>query len=160
MSQIQTGQAIRLSMFNPRTGKPQTVGIFNDCSIQYSYGASPIYILGRTGPAMIQFTHQEPVTVRMRAWRIDDHGPFVDAMLPPLQDLLTNPTTQLTLISRELEAAGRDGTIAEISGLVITGFDQTTSIRNTVEYTVSGMGTLLRDESQANAEAPGATQLP
>lgn len=157
---VTSGHRIKLAMLDPQTGRSKVVGIFNDVTLGVGLGATPVYILGRSSPAAIQFTHSEPITFRARAWRVIDAGPYVDGGVPKLQDLLSNPTTTATLMDRQLEADGRDATIGEVTGLVITGFDQTVSIRNLVEYTVSGMGILFRDESAKNAEGPGATDLP
>lgn len=136
------------------------VGIFSDVTYSMAYGAQAIFILGRTSAAALQYTHAEPVNVRMRAWHVNTHGPFVDGMLPKLQDLLANNYTRLTLIDRQAEIDGKDAVIGEITDLLITGFDSGVSIRNLKEYTVSGMGILLRDESAKNVEGPGAADLP
>jgi hypothetical protein len=157
---VVSGHRIKVGRFNPATGKTEIVGIFSEVSFNVNVGAVPIFILGRSSAAAIQYTHMEPISVRMRAYRSIDHGPYVDGGMPLLQDLLKNEYTRLSLYDRQLELDGRDGLIGEITDMVITGFDTSVSSKNVVEYTVSGMGILIKDESAKNAEAAGATDLP
>lgn len=161
MSQkVLSGHRVKVSVFNVKTGTSQVVGIFNNATITYAYGAQAVFILGRTSAAALQFTHAEPVTFRLGAWRVDEHGPFVDGMVPELQDLLANDYITLTVLDREKEIENKDAKIGEIKSAIVTGFDESMNIRQLVEYTVSGMGIFYSDESSANAEGAAATDLP
>lgn len=154
------GGRVKVSLLDPSTGKPRVIGIFSDVSYTIRYGATPIFVLGRTSVAKIQLTHAEPIELRMRAWREVEHGPFAEGIMPRLQDLLTDPTTRLTLIDRELESAGKDAVIGEVTDVVVTSVDVGYSIRNVSEQSFSAMGVFHNDESVKNAEPPGATDLP
>ncbi len=163
MSQkVLSGHRIKVSRYNPETGKSKVLGIFNSVSISLSYGAQPVPILGRTSVAAIQYTHMDPINVRAGAWRAVNHGAFADegVGLPLLQDLLKNTYTKLTLLDRQLELDGKDAVVGEITDMVWTGFDVSHNVRQLVEYTCTGMGILYRDESAQNVEGAGATDLP
>lgn len=157
---VLSGHRVKVSRLDPVTGRSSVVGIFSDVTYSSAYGAQAVFILGRTSAAALQYTHAEPINVRMRAWHVVDHGPYVDGMLPKLQDLLKNDYTQMTLLDRQREIDGVDADIGTIKNLIITGFDSSVSIRNLKEYTVSGMAILYSDESAKNVEGAAAADLP
>lgn len=163
MSQkVLSGHRVKVSRYNPDTGKSKVLGIFNSVNFSVSLGVAPVPILGRTSVAALQYTHMDPIQVRAGAWRAVNHGPYADegVGLPLLQDLLKNTYTKLTLLDRQLENDGKDAVIGEIVDMLWTGFDVGHNVRNLVEYTATGQGILYRDESGQNVEGPGAADLP
>lgn len=164
MSQkVLSGHRVKIAVYSVATGKSQVLGIFNSVSVSAANGAQAVFILGRSSAAAIQFTHAEPINVRCTAWRAINHGPFATdggVGMTLLQDMLKNEYTRLTMLDRQLENDGKDAVIGEVTDMLWTGFDSTKNIKSLVEYTVTGMGILYRDESGKNVEGPGATNLP
>jgi hypothetical protein len=137
----------------------KTVGIFSDCSWGLRYDAQPVYILGRFSAAEIGYTAQETVQVSARGFRIVDHGPHEDAKVPKLQELLNHQDITLAIYDRQ---SGKK--LATITGCRPIGYETSVSSRALQEMTVTFMGLLLDDESDATkgpaAENADSTNLP
>lgn len=131
------------------------VGIFNNVSYGVAYDANPIYLLGRFNPAEIALTGQEPVSVTASGWRMIDEGPHVQAKVPHLKDLLSNPTIMLTIVDRQ---SGE--TIMHVDQCVVTGYTTSLASRTPQEITVNFMGLAITDESDPNDGDAGAVNLP
>lgn len=162
MGKVVSGARAKVAIVDPTTGLPKVLGIFNQVSYDFGYGAQDVYILGRTGPAEIEYTHQEPVTLRLNAWRTLDHGPFAidGGHLPHLQDVLTSEYVEITLIDRQREKQGSDGRFAIVRRFRLLTFSTTINNRQLAEYSVTGRGIIYEDEAGANTEDETATDLP
>lgn len=157
---VMNGARAKMGIYDPTTGQTHIVGIFNNVSYNMTYEAQPAYILGRFSAAEIDFTSADLVSITATGYRVIDHGPFVEAGVPKLQDLLLSEYITLVIIDRQREAVNGDGRIATFRNCRATGFSTTISARNLEEITVNFVGISMDDESTANAEHPTSTNLP
>jgi hypothetical protein len=135
--------------------KVDFVGIFNNVSYGMTLDAQPAYILGRYGPAEIDYTAMEPVRISCTGWRVVHHGAHVDAKIPNLKDLLTHEYLTLVIVDRQTNAA-----IATFRQVRPVSYDTTINARNLNEITCTFMGILVDDEDTENAETANAADLP
>lgn len=150
-----TGARAQLMIVDPNTGEGKVMGIFNNVSLGLTYGAEPIFILGRYSPAEIVYTSQEAVTVTASGWREVNFGPHVIAKVPRLQDLLQHEYIELAIFDRQTNQR-----IAKIHSVRPTSWSTTIANRQPEEIQVTFLGLLVDDESVTNAETPGASDLP
>lgn len=159
-SKVMTGARAKLAVYDPVTGLPKVIGLFNNVSWGLSYEAQEAYILGRYSPADITYTAQNPVNITCSGYRVIEHGPHVDGGLPRLQDLLLFQYIEMSIIDRDREIQGLDGRVAKFHSVVPTGYTTTVNARNQQEMSMTFVGILVDDESVDNSESPGATSLP
>ncbi len=95
-----------------------------------------------------------------RGFRDIEHGPFVEAGLPKLQDLLLSEYISLDIFDRQREALGLPASIAHFKNCRATGFNTTISARQLEEVTVHFVSLGMDDESAINSEGAFATDLP
>jgi hypothetical protein len=153
---VMSGARAKLGILDPATGQAQYLGIFNNVSYGLTYDAQPAYILGRYGPAEIDYTAQEPVNISASGWRVINHGAHADAKVPNLKDLLNHEYLTLTIVDRQ----NPNVNIATFRNVRPTGYSTTLSARNLEEITVTFVGIFVDDESTSNAEHPTALSLP
>lgn len=163
------GARAKVAIVDPATGSARVIGIFNSISYSVQYGAQAAYILGRYSPAELIYTHSEPIQMTLTGWRQVGQGPYATSglpggspsgIVPKLQDLLTHEYVQISVIDRQLQAQGKDATIALIKQIRPTGYSISVANRQMSEVQMTAMGILIDDESTANDEAAFATSLP
>lgn len=157
---VMNGARAKMGIYDPSTGLTRIVGLFNNVTYNMTYEGQPAYILGRFSAAEYDYTSMDLITITASGFRVIDHGPYVDAAVPKLQDLLLSDYISLTIIDREREAQGLDGRIAIFKNVRPTGFNTTISARNLEEITVHFVALTMDDESATNAENQGSTDLP
>jgi hypothetical protein len=157
---VMSGARAMVGILDPATNEVAFVGLFNNVSYGLTYDAQPAYILGRFGPAEIDYTAQEPVNITCSGWRVIDHGPHKDAKVPALRELLTHEYIQLAVVDRQPRADGSFTRIATFKQVRPTGYSTTISARNLEEVTVTFVGVRVDDESESNEEAASALNLP
>lgn len=142
------------------------IGIFNNVSYGVQYDLSPVFILGRTAAAEIDYTGMEVVQLTASGFRIMENGPFavVDkdsgaSLIPKLQDVLNYQDIVISLHDR-LETDPTKGVIMELTNCKPQGFTSSVGARGLQEITVTFLGIHLSDESGSNAEDPTAVDLP
>ena len=133
----------------------QIVGIFNQISWNYTLDLRNIDILGRFSTAAVITTGMEPVEVSCSGYRAVGAGPQVAARVPRLQDLLTVPYIELTVIDR---ASGE--TIAKIHQSSSSGYSTSVDAKGIMTLSAHYRGLLIDDESVQNVESSGASSLP
>lgn len=153
MSKVITGARAQLSISGPNGAG--VVGIFNNVSWGMSYGAEPIFILGRYSPDEIVYTSQEAVSVSASGWRVIDNGAHVAAQMPSLDEIMTSPYLELIITDRQ---TGKK--IAHIHSVRPTSYNTSLANRQPEEISISFMGLLVDDESTINQELGSATKLP
>ena len=150
-----TGARAQLMIIDPNTGEGKVMGIFNNVSVGLTYGAEPIFLLGRYSADEIVYTSQEAVTVTASGWRVVNFGPNVIAKVPKLADLLQHEYIELAIFDRETNQR-----IAMIHSVRPTSWSTTIANRQPEEIQVTFIGLLVDDESTVNTELPGASSLP
>jgi hypothetical protein len=130
------------------------VGLFTSCQWGVTYDAVPSYILGRYSPAEITYTGQEAISVTATGFRVVDNGAYVAAGLPKLQDLMTHSDIALALYDRQ---TGKQ--IFTVVGVRPTGYSSGTAARSISDFTVNYLGLRAEDESGAQGEGSGASDL-
>ena len=143
-----TGARAIFQIMNPNSNKPQTVGIFDNCSYNLTYDVQPAYILGRFSPAELGYTAQEPVNITCSGWRVINHGPHDDAQVPHLADLLLHQYLTMQVVDRQTGL-----TIATFESVRPVGYNTSIQARQLETITVNFMGLLVDDESGTNAES-------
>ena len=133
------------------------VGIFNSVSYGVSYGADPIYVLGRFSAAEIVLTGMDAISVTASGFRVINGGPYKVASVPKLQDLLNHEDITLALFDRQ---STDNKPIMTVVGVRPTGYDTSVSARGLQDLTVKFMGLTLSDEDGDQDETAGATQYP
>ncbi len=154
-AKVMTGARAQLMIVDPNTQEGRVVGIFNNVSYGLTYGAEPIFLLGRYSPDEIVYTSQEAVAVTASGWRVIDSGPHALVKVPKLADLLNHEYLELAIFDRQTNKR-----IAKIHSVRPTSYNTTLANRQPEEISVTFMGLLLDDESTENAELPGASTLP
>jgi len=154
-AKVMTGARAQLMIVDPNTGEGKVMGIFNNVSVGLTYGAEPIFLLGRYSPDEIVYTSQEAVTVEASGWRVVEFGPHVVAKVPQLSDLLLHEYIELAIFDRQTNER-----IAKIHSVRPTSWSTTISARQPEEIRVTFIGLLVDDESTTNAELPSASTLP
>jgi hypothetical protein len=157
---VMSGARAKMGIYDPSTGLTRVVGLFNNVSYNMTYEGQPAYILGRYSAAEYDYTSMDVISITASGFRVIDHGPYVDAALPKLQDLLLSEYISLTIIDRQREAQGLDGRIAIFKNVRVMGFNTTLSARNLEEVTVNFVALTMDDESTINAESAGSADLP
>lgn len=155
VAKTMTGARAQLMIVDPNTGEGRVVGIFNNVSYGLTYGAEPIFLLGRYSPDEIVYTSQEAVAVTCSGWRVVGQGAHVAAKLPKLADLLNHEYLELAIFDRQTSQR-----IAKIHSVRPTSFNTTLANRQPEEISITFLGLLVDDESTENAELPGASSLP
>lgn len=130
------------------------VGVFTSCQWGVNYDAQPSYILGRYSPAEITYTGQEPISVSATGFRVVDNGAYVAAGLPKLQQLMTHEDIALAIFDRQ---TGKQ--IFTVTGVRPTGYTSGTAARSISDFSVNYLGLRSEDESGAQGEASGASDL-
>lgn len=156
-----SGARAKLGIYDPATAKTSVKGIFNNVTYNFTYDVQPAYIIGRYGPAELDYTAMEVVNITCSGWRVFGHGAHVEAAVPRVQDLMLSDYITLALIDRQTEEqGGGDGRFATITSVRPTGYSSTISARGLVEVTITFAGIMLSDESTNNAESATSTSLP
>lgn len=130
------------------------VGIFTSCQWGVNYDAIPSFILGRYSAAEITYTGQEAISVTATGFRVVDNGAYIAAGLPKLQDLMTHEDIALSLFDRQ---TGKQ--IFTVVGVRPTGYTSGTAARSVSDFTVNYLGLRAEDESGAQGEAAGSSDL-
>ena len=130
------------------------VGVFTSCQWGVNYDAVPNFILGRYSPAEITYTGQEAISVTATGFRVVNNGAYVAAGLPMLQDLMTAQDIALAIYDRQTGLQ-----IFTVVGVRPTGYSSGTAARSISDFTVNYLGLRAEDESGAQGEAAGASDL-
>lgn len=132
----------------------RVVGLFTSCSWGLSYDAAPSYILGRSSPAEVTYLGQEAISVNASGFRIVDNGAHVAAAVPKLQELLQHEDISLSIFDRQTQKQ-----IMTVVGVRPTGYSTDVSARGISSFSCSFLGLRLEDESGAQGESAGASDL-
>src|SRR4051812_16727508 len=109
---VMSGARAKMSIYDPATGLSHVVGLFNNVSYNMTYETQPAYILGRYSAAEVDYTSMDLIAITCSGFRVIEHGPFVEAGLPKLQDLLLSEYITLDIFDRQREALGLPASIA------------------------------------------------
>jgi hypothetical protein len=149
-----TGARAKIVIANPNAdGYTGVVGMFSDCSFSYSLDLQPIYILGNAGPVESVYTAQEPIRVTCNGFRSVDNGPFAQAGMPPLNQLLTHEYMQIELFDRQ---SGKS--IGIVKQCRPQGFDSGVSARQITSMSLTYMGLLFSDETTEERSSAGKNE--
>jgi hypothetical protein len=162
MGQVMSGPRAKVALYLPSTGLSQVVGIFSSIDYGLNYVTEPAFTLGRFSAAALDYVSQDIIGITCSGFRVLKHGPFVDAGIPALQDLLLSDYIQLSIIDRqsELQGAG-DARMAKFFSVRPTGFTTGANARSLQQMTFHYSSLSLGDESlPSGSEGPGATSLP
>lgn len=149
------GARAKVAIYDPVIGATRIVGIFNSFSYAVTHDVQPAFILGRFSAAELTTTAVEPVNITAGGWRVVNHGPYIEARLTPLRNLLFQQYLTLTVIDRQTKL-----NVGTIRGCLPTGYSATLTARQLMEGTHTYLGLLMDDESTQQAEDPTATDLP
>jgi hypothetical protein len=155
-----SGARAKVCLYDPATGLTHIVGIFTNVSYHMTYETQPAYILGRFSAAEVDYTSMDLVAITCSGFRVNDHGPYAEAGLPKLQDLLLSDYISLAIIDRQREALGQDARVAIFKNCRATGFSTTINARSLQDMTVNYVALGMDDESTTNSEGALATNLP
>jgi len=136
----------------------RSIGIFSQVSYSLVYDVSPVFILGRLGPAELGYTAQEAVSVSCSGWRVLDSGPHArtGGNVPFVNNLLTQDDVTITIYDRVTAKP-----IMTVVGCKCQGYSTSISHRQMQEITVNFIGLSISDESPvSNVEGAGANSMP
>ncbi len=134
----------------------QLIGIFSSFSYGSTYDVAPVPILGRHSVAELVYTGVEPVRCSATGWRVVGNGPHVAGSMPNVKDLLTADYIELAVVDRQDPTI----TIAHIKSVRPESYSSTIATKSLTEVTHSFVGILVDDETETNAEAAPAADLP
>jgi hypothetical protein len=162
MGQVMSGARAKVALYLPSTGLSQVVGIFSSIDYGLNYQTEPAFTLGRFSAAANDYVSQDIIGITCSGFRVIKHGPFVDAGIPALQDLLLSDYIQLSIIDRQTELLRNgDARMAKFFSVRPTGFTTGMNGRSLSQITFHYQALNLGDESlPSGSEGPGATTLP
>ncbi len=131
------------------------VGIFESVSYNKSYGTEPVHGLGRYSPSEIVVTSSEAVTLSCGAFRVVGQGATVLPKMPKVQDLLNLEAVTIVVVDRQTNKA-----IFTALGCIPNSESGAHNARAASRVTIGYTGTIASDESGAQGESAGATNLP
>lgn len=149
MSKVLTGARAIVEVDN------QIVGIFESCNYGANIGAEPHFILGRFSAAEITANSYEAVSANCSGFRVVGNGVHTLPKMPKVQDLLNLGAITLTVRDRQTNE-----TIARITGCVPISYSSGVNARASSRVQITYLGLILNDESGAQDESSGATNLP
>ena len=154
---IMSGARAIVTMIDPAGQTTKTLGIYNNLSYHVVYDVQAAFILGRYGPAALDYTAVEAVNITAQGYRVINHGPHADAMVPLIQDLMTVGDLTFLITDR----ANPTIILAKITGVRSTGYSTALTAKQLEELTLPYMGLLVSDENLTeNGEGSDAAQLP
>jgi hypothetical protein len=159
-AKVMNGARAKLAIIE--NGKSRYVGLFQNVSYGLTYSAEPVYILGNFAPVEIEYTSQDAVQITCSGWRVIERGPFAEASVPKLQDLLLHEYMELVIEDRQSRERGLPDQIVRIAkfrNVRPIGFSTQISARQLEEITVNFIGIKVDDESADNHESTTAPQL-
>lgn len=133
----------------------QVAGTFSSFSYSVSQDVQPAFILGSFTAAELTTTAQEPVSCSATGWRVVGNGPYQQAGMTRVQDLLTQPYTTITVLDRQT-----GNVVAKIRSVKTASFSSTISTKAQTEVSYSFIGIMMDDETVDIAETQGAATLP
>ncbi len=159
---VMSGARAKLNIVDPNTGSTHAVGLFSNVSYHLTYETAPAFVLGRFAAVEVDYTSMDLIPITASGFRVIEHGPWVEAGLPKLQELLLSEYLTLDIFDRQAEALGDTAAkpIAHFNNVRCTGFSTTISARNLEEITCSFVALTMDDESAANAEHSSAPAWP
>lgn len=138
-----------------KPGEPtKAVGLFSDISYSLTYTAAPADILGRFSAAEVDYTGVELVDISATGWRIIGQGPHAAAAVPKWQDLLLHDYLTLQVLDRATKEV-----IATIEKVRPLGYSTSIAAKQLTQIPVRYVGIIVSDESGANSESAGASDL-
>lgn len=157
-NKVMTGARAIVKIKTSDNGAFETVGVFNNVSYGLAYDVNPAFILGRYGPAELDYTAQQPVSIQASGWRVVGSGAHKAAGVPLLQALMSFEYMQFVIVDRQTDLP-----ILTVDQVVPTGYSGTIAARQQTEITVSFMGITISDENgyhQEPGEGGGPANLP
>jgi hypothetical protein len=127
-----------------------TVGIYETCTYNRTYGTEPIHILGNYAPVEIPYTSAEAVTVSASGFRVVGTGVFTTPGVPTVGELLNfDPATvTLTVTDRQTNKV-----IFTLNNTTPNGDNGNWNARATSRVTVNYIGTVAFDEASPNGDS-------
>jgi len=120
----------------------KAVGLFANCSWSIRQSKQPVYILGRSSPAEIVPTGQDPVQMRLTGLRVVDRGPYVIANATHLKDLLEEEDFSVDVIDRQTGKV-----IFRAVGCRVLGWASGVAAQGVSDVSIDIIGLLGSDES-------------
>ena len=127
------------------------IGTFHNVSYNEALTTGDAYVLGRLGPAAIEYTGQEPISGTLAGWRVVKGGPRKMG-LPQLKNLLTQDYTVLVVYDRVGNIPA-----AKIQGVRMLGQAGGQAQRQLSEVSLPFKGMQFGDEDTDGAEPAGST---
>lgn len=156
-----SGARAKMGFYNPATGLFTVVGLFSSVDYGVNYQTEPAFTLGRFSAAANDYVSMDIIGITCSGFRVINHGPFKDAGIPVLQNLLLADYIQLAIVDRQSELTGiQDARIAKFFNVRPTGFTTGANARSLQQMTFHYQATGFGDESSTGSEGPGATILP
>ena len=122
------------------------VAIFDSVTYNVTYGNEPIHILGNYGAQEIAITSQEAINLTCTGFRIVGDGPYGDASVPTLGQLLGLESMTITITDRQTGAV-----ILNVGNCVPVGYNGNHNAKATSKLTINYLGTVIGDESQPSS---------
>lgn len=131
------------------------VGIFTSVSYGVTYTAADIHTLGRYNAQEIVYTDMETVTVNVSGFRVMEHGPYAEASVPQLQELLTHNDITLQIVDRQAADQAK-ANIVTVVGVRPISYNMETSARSTANLSVTFRGIAVKDENDLASQSDTA----
>lgn len=133
----------------------QLVGLFESCQRGVNLGTEAIHTLGRFSAHEIAITSYEAVSVQCSGFRIIGQGVHVLPKAPKLQDLLTFNRIRISVVDRQ---SGSE--IMNVQECVPANWNEGDQAKAISRLSITFIGTVMGDESGAQSESQGASELP
>ena len=138
-------------------------GMWTDCSYTVDYGLQPVFVLGSYSALETEYTHIEPVSIRLAGWRVWGNGPYSDnGKVIKLKDLLNPSYSNLTIFDRSRTSSGGQntgngstlGVIAKITSVRVGGYAINITAKQLTSMTLNAVGLLITDETNTTDNEP------
>lgn len=141
-SETLTGARAKIRIYNKNTGKPTTIGLFNNCSWSIRQEKQPIFILGNYGPTEIVPTTQEAVQVTLTGFRVVGRGPYAIMNASMLRELLNEEDFVVEIVDRR----NPQTPILQVKGCRVQGWSSGVAARGISDVRVDIVGLIAVDE--------------
>ena len=123
----------------------QTVGIYESCTFNTSFGTEPVHTLGKYNPQEIVVTSAEAVTLNCSGFRVVGAGLTTAPGVPLLSDLLGLESMTIVVADRQTGSK-----LLTVLNCVVTSYSGNFNAKATSKISVTYSGTAAFDESTSS----------
>jgi hypothetical protein len=126
------------------------MGIFTDVSWSFGYIDAEVDILGRFGPAAIEYVGASVVSGTASGWRVVNYGALASGLLPTLDQLLNWGPEQDVILEIQDRTTGKD--VTKITNVKMLSYETGVANKNLSTVRVAFKGIGIEEDTIVNSE--------